>query len=315
MAVIRDLIKPPFANYDVVVYFGCALFSLPIIDHYLLKPNGFSFPTYQLGIGIEFADAAVSTLSLLFSVYLLGHIISYASSLLTEKFIETFLGKVSSAIIISTIKETKVKQEIVSAFIYRKFQQSLQVRNRKISFIRIILLLPFIPLFLIILWIGGFDYYKSRISPDTLAKIRHKAVNIGLCEVRLDEPWYKELEHYVINRNPVALSRMYNYLVISGIFRSLSAIFLACIWMELYYLVHFLITGHSHITVLASDIRFGAEKIFVFIALYTIYGFSVSSYMKFQRRYAEEALFAFLLTDWPEWNDRQTSSDYRTASP
>jgi hypothetical protein len=242
---------------------------------------------------------------------LLGHIISYASSLLTEKFIETFFGKVSSAIIISTVKETKVKQEVVSAFIFRKLQQSWQVRNRKLSIIRIILLLPVIPLFLLIIWIGGFDYYKSRISSETLAKIRHKAVNIGLCEVRLDDPWYKELEHYVINRHPVALSRMYNYLVISGIFRSLSAIFLACIWMEFYYLGHFLITGHYHVTVLASDVRFGAERIFAFIALYTIYGFSVSSYMKFQRRYAEEALFAFLLTDWPECNDRQTSLNDR----
>jgi len=90
---IKDIIKPPFANYDVVVYFGCALFSLPLIDHYVFKPTGFRFPTYQLNIGIPLADNAVSTLSLLFSVYLLGHIISYASSLLTEKSIETFLEK------------------------------------------------------------------------------------------------------------------------------------------------------------------------------------------------------------------------------
>lgn len=314
MADIRDLIKPPFANYDVVVYFGCALFSLPIIDHYILKPTGFRFPTYQLGIGIEFADTAISTLSLLFSVYLLGHIISYASSLLTEKFIETFFGKVSSAIIISTVKEKRVKQEVVSAFVFRKLQQSLEPRNRKLSIIRIMLLLPVTPLFFLISWLGGFDYYKSRISTETLSKIRRKAVNLGLCEIRLDEPWYKELEHYVINRHPVALSRMYNYLVISGIFRSLSAIFLACIWMEIYYLGHFLVTGHYHVTVIASDVRFGAERIFAFLGLYTVYGFSVSSYMKFQRRYAEEALFAFLLTDWPEWSDEPISHKKATIA-
>lgn len=309
------MIKPPFANYDVVVYFGCALFSLPIIDHYLLKPTGFRFPTYQLNIGIEFADTAVSTLSLLFSVYLLGHIISYASSLLTEKSIETFFGKVSSAIIISTVKERRFKKEVVSAFIFRKLQQSMELRNRKLSIVRLVILSPVIPLFLLIIWLGGFDYYKSRISLETLTKIRRKAVNLGLCEVRLDEPWYKELEHYVINRHPVALSRMYNYLVISGIFRSLSAIFLACIWMELYYLGHYLVTGHYHVTVLASDVRFGFERIFAFIALYIIYGFSVSSYMKFQRRYAEEALFAFLLTDWPEWSDEPVSHSQRTTTP
>jgi hypothetical protein len=132
MSAIRDLIKPPFANYDVVVYFGCALFSLPIIDHYILKPTGFRFPTYQLDIGIKFADTAVSTLSLLFSVYLLGHIISYASSLLTEKFIETFFGKVSSAIIISTFKDKKLHKEVVSAFIFRKIQQSFELKNLKL---------------------------------------------------------------------------------------------------------------------------------------------------------------------------------------
>lgn len=315
---LKDLIRPPFANYDVVVYFGCGLFSLPLIDHYVFKPTGFRFPTYQLNIGIPLADIAVSTLSLLFSVYLLGHIISYASSLLTEKSIESFFGKVSSAIMISAISDSYEKKEIISSFIWRNFKEYFKKKNIKTSILRMLFLIPVIPVFIIINWIGDFDYYKSRISPESFEKIRRKGRNLGLVNISLYSHWYKDIEHYVINRYPVALNRMYNYLVISGIFRSLSIIFLASIWMEAYFLIHYAFTGHYHITILSSDKTFGIERLFSIITLYVIYAFSVSSYMKFQRRYAEEALFAFLLTDWPDWIDsklpRSGVARYQSAS-
>jgi len=197
---------------------------------------------------------------------------------------------------------------MISAFIYRNFSKSLESGVRLLTIIRAVFLLPVIPLFILILLIDGFDYYKSRISSESFHKIRRKSKQLGLSEIRLENPWYKEIEHYVINRYPVALSRMYNYLVISGIFRSLSVIFLGSIWMEYYYFFHYFFTGHYHVTALASDITVGPERILALLALYVVYGFSVSSYMKFQRRYAEEALFAFLLTDWPECtNVRETS--------
>lgn len=295
MADLKDLIKPPFANYDIVVYFGCGLFSLPLINHYVVEPSGFRFPKFQLEIGTSFASQAVSTLSLLFAVYLLGHMIAFASSLLTEKSIESFFGKASSAILISAMVQERDKREIISGFIFSKTKKGFSSPHKKQAFIRLFVLIPVIPLYLFIYWIGGFSYYKSRISSFSINRLKKKASDIGICNVSLNRPWYKELEHYVMNRYPVAVSRMYNYLVISGIFRSLSIIFLWCIWMEIYYLIHFKISGHYHIDVLASDLKFGYERIMSIFALFVVYGFSVSSYMKFQRRYAEEAIFAFLM--------------------
>tara|TARA_R110002073_G_scaffold133476_1_gene280884 strand:+ start:497 stop:1393 length:897 start_codon:yes stop_codon:yes gene_type:complete len=297
VADIKDLIKPPFANYDVVVYFGCGLFSLPLINHYVVEPSGFRFPKFEFEIGTSFANQAVSTLSLLFAVYLLGHMIAFASSLLTEKSIESFFGKASSAILISTMAQERDHLELVTAFIFKKSKEGFRKPNKKLAICRFIILLPVIPLYLLIIWVGGFSYYKSRISYFSISRLRRKAVEKGICTVTLNGPWYKEIEHYVMNRYPIAVSRMYNYLVISGIFRSLSIIFLSCIWMEIYYLLHFSLSGHYHINVLASDLVFGYERFASILALFVVYGFSVSSYMKFQRRYAEEAIFAFLMSE------------------
>jgi len=159
---VRELVRPPFANYDVVVYFGCGLFALPLIYHYLVEPSQLRFPRFHFDLGMPFANEAISTLSLLFAVYLLGHIIAY--------------------------------------------------------------------------------------------------------------------------------------LVISGLFRSLSLLFLACIWAEAYYAAMCLMSGDYPLRPLLSDANTIPAHLFNIALLYTAFGFSISSYMKFQRRYAEEAIFAFVLS-------------------
>jgi hypothetical protein len=89
---------------------------------------------------------------------------------------------------------------------------------------------------------------------------------------------------------------MYNYLVISGLFRSLSLLFLACIWAEAYYAAMCLMSGDYPLRPLLSDANTIPAHLFNIALLYTAFGFSISSYMKFQRRYAEEAIFAFVLS-------------------
>jgi hypothetical protein len=89
---------------------------------------------------------------------------------------------------------------------------------------------------------------------------------------------------------------MYNYLVIAGLFRSLSVLFLASIWMEVYYLVYWMVDGEMLLKPLMSDSRAVGTHLFSILILYNVYGVTFSSYMKFQRRYAEEAIFAYVLT-------------------
>ena len=293
----RDLVKPPFANYDVVVYFGCGLFALPLINHYVVDPTGLRFPSFDFDIGISIAQDAVSILSLLFSVYLLGHIISYCPSLFIEKAINTFFGKTSSAIILSTWSEKKDRPELRDAWRASRRAKAFRRGRRIQNTVRTVAIAPAIPLVWMVNYIGGFDFYHSRVPRKVIFQARRKLIKMGYGPAGLNDPWYKILEHYVINRYPATTARMYNYLVISGIFRSLSFLFLVCLWFQYYYTLHGLIHGDMPVDALLTDSVTVVYQIIAFALLYTVLGFCLASYMKFARRYAEEAIFAFVLAD------------------
>jgi len=54
-----------------------------------------------------------------------------------------------------------------------------------------------------------------------LAKKKFQNIGLDGTRIDIDGKWYKSLEYYVINKMPSAGTRMYNYLVISGLFRTL----------------------------------------------------------------------------------------------
>lgn len=291
----KELIRPPFANYDVVVYFGGGLFALPLINHYFIEPFDYRFPRFTFDIGYPFANDAVSLLSLLFSVYLLGHIISYCSSVFIEKSLDVFNGKVSSAILLSSYYQPTKRQELINAWVYDHFKRAFVKGERLKNGLRLAAHLPVVPLYIALDYIDGFEYFKSRIPRHViyLAKEKFKSDNLGTISLR--KPWYKTLEAFVIANNPNATSRMYNYLVISGLFRSLSFMFLMCIWAEILYWTAPTWFDVPIVNPLLSDERSFATGTFGFALLYIAYTFSHSSYAKFQRRYAEEAIFAYVL--------------------
>lgn len=292
---IKEAVKPPFANYDIVVYFGGGLFALPLINHYFVEPSSFRFPRFTFDIGYAFANDAISLLSLLFSVYLLGHIISYCSSLVIERAINEFNGKVSSAILISSYSGRANHDELVNSWIYGRLGIAFRKGRRFQNGLRLFAHLPAIPLYLLIDVTGGYDYFRSRIPRHIVYLAKKRFVEDGLGTISLNSQWYKTLEHWVINNNPLATGRMYNYLVISGLFRSLSFMFLACLWGELYYLTYLYLIGSTPLKALMSDGSGLLARSLGVILLYVAYAFSHSSYMKFQRRYAEEAIFAYVL--------------------
>ena len=117
---IKDLVKPPFANYDIVVYFGCGLFSLPFIMHYIgslrVSPTSFNF-----GIEPAIVSTVVTTLTVLFSVYILGHIIAYVGSQFIEKVMDSFLGKASTIVLLGR----KGRQGVLTHLIRDQLRQGV----------------------------------------------------------------------------------------------------------------------------------------------------------------------------------------------
>lgn len=295
MADLKELIKPPFANYDVVVYFGCGLFSLPFIFHYIAPPTEAGFLAFEVSTGVPFADSAIVTLFALFAVYIVGHLLAFLSSIFIEKTVDLLLGKTSSATILGYRRKDLESFDEIKDWIKRRWRLAWSKGSRSRSFIRFAFLFPVIPSFVFAYAVKWFGYFTSRLPRHVYDKITERLRNLELATPGLTREWYKAAEHFVINNDPGAVPRMYNYLVISGLFRSLSFLFACCAWMELFRAVGALYQEMFLHDTIRNFAPFA--KWFMYNALFA---FSLTSYIKFSRRYAEEMLFAFALRKSPE---------------
>ncbi|MEO6360747.1 MAG: hypothetical protein ABIO43_09250 [Sphingomicrobium sp.] len=296
--ILKSAVKPPFANYDIVVYFGCGLFLLPFLRHYVVEPFGLRFPIFNFQIGIEFVDGLITALSLLFAVYILGHVIAYGGSQLIEKAVDAALDGKTSAIVNSASKATDdQRKSLLRARLRSGWRRSWSKQGWFTALIRYGTHFPAAIAYGLIYILGMFGFYSTRVEPTLFdaAATRLRNLKLGI-EVGEDGRWFKALEAVVINKQPVATARMYNYLVISGLFRSIALIFLFALWMELLHLVLWKVCGWEHIGFFLSDRGGVLRWLFGYFVLTTLYCFALFSFLKFQRRYVEDAIFAFVLS-------------------
>lgn len=291
--IIKDLIKPPFANYDVVVYFGCGIFFLPFLFHYI-GPDKLKILSFQFDIQPPFAAVVVSSLSILFGVYILGHMIAYAGSQFVQRLMDSFFGKTSTVIILGS------RDGGGSNAMFRKRVWDCAAywwkKSKYVYVYRLFFHLPVLMPYIILYEFGSFGFYRTRVSDKVMetAKAAFKSWKLPGGPVDENHAWYKALEAYVLNYCPVATARMYNYLVIFGVFRSLCVIFLFALWFEAAYLVDFAVRGVSHPALFALGLQSPLGQGVSYCVLVTLYIFSLFSFLKFQRRYVEEAIFAFI---------------------
>ena len=294
---LKDLVRPPFANYDVVVYFGCGLFVVPFVNRYLVVPLGLHWPTFRILGADVVTGEIISGLSLLVFVYVIGHVIAYLASQIIEKTIDRFLGKVSTAVTFLTVGRPGIRNSKIRSHIWHRIQTIRNDRAIVASFSRAIFHIPAIFAYILIGAFGIFGYFNSRMSLHTVAALKDRIRELGIPQLTLspNKPWFKPVEYFVINRVPSAIPRMYNYLVIGGLFRSLSFIFLMSMWAVAIHAIFAHFKGQWRIPPL-SGMAGGSAYFWEFFSLQALYVFSLFSYIKFQRRYAEEALFAFLFS-------------------
>ena len=293
MSELKDLVRPPFANYDVVVYFGGGLFFIPFLIRYFLNPFNAKFPQFQISMQSDIASEAISLLSLLFSIYILGHLLAYLGSQLIEKTIDRYLGKISTSIIFSSLSNSSNRNTVVRSLIFDRVK-NIRSENATLSTaVRTIFHAPLTFHYFLSFVFGIFGYYETRISSEVMSMVREKYSRdiVPGSHFTARSKWFKPLEYYVINRYPSAVPRMYNYLVIAGLFRSLCLIFITASWFILYYIVHYMVDGEWLLgpLFLWSGTGSGIIELFIMSSLAT---FCLFSYVKFQRRYAEEAIMA-----------------------
>ena len=223
--------------------------------------------------------------------------LAYAASFIIEKSVNIALGKISSAIVISTLVHPREQSSTIKRWIARRVRGAFSRYSKFWLIFRILILTPSIPFIIISFWLDTFDYYKSRIPKAVFTQIKKRAREKNYGTIGLRTKWYKIIEHDVINNNQLATQRMYNYLVISGIFRSIGFVFLLCSWAEFYYGIHKIIDHHEYTKAIMSDVTYNYNHLLMYVIYNILFMFCTTAYIKFSRRYVEEALFAFALTD------------------
>jgi hypothetical protein len=297
--------KAPFANYDLIVYFGGGLFAILIFWKYIALPlHIFDFSNIAASTSLSLVQDVTYLLILGVCAYVLGHLVSYQSSYFIEGFIERTLGKFSKLIEITTVdaskRSKKLKNEIWTNTKDRLFFRSrIPFVNRTVPipwFLPTFFHLPVMPWYAFVLLSNLFDFADTRLPSRMVTRVKSEVIRCFPEVGTQDRQWFRWVEYYTAYNRPVAAASMYNYLVIFGLMRSLSYLFLLAIWLQIAHLAWAYYSGQS----LISHGPNGAIGwALYFLVLYVAYITTVTSYCKFFRRYIEEAIMGFLLEDYP----------------
>ena len=293
--------RMPFTVYDIIGYLAPGLLTLVFILALPPPLEAFSFlPSYtelRDGIGAYGATEKIifAVILLIFS-YLIGHLISFLSSITIERFLVIWEGYPSAWAFRNYLKANWFELAYTSQ--KKITEDSGQAENNSLlssireaqSFTSFTLLHVFLlPLTVGFIASAVIGARRSVIKPlpdsiiiDALfhtdqigAPIKSKTIgtaNVG--------DWFKWANAYVINTNNIAFLRMYNYLTLYGFMRSTVFVFNLVSWNVI---ITHLNTTPSPEAVVQDGLVISC------VAITTI---SFLSYIKFYRRYTEEAIYA-----------------------
>ncbi len=300
----KSFFKPPFAAYDIIVYFGMGLFTVPFIDYFIFKPLKIRLPKINYELTGSLTVDIISGLSLLFVIYIIGHAIVYLSGQFIQKPMEVIFGKTSRVVLFSHSVEPQKRNLVFRTHIQDNIRRMWQAGGWKTDLARLAFHLPICILYLLV-FRGIFGYYYSRIPECIFEDIAKKSDEMGFpCpEDTHRSRWFSPIRFFIINNCPGAASRMFNFFTTMSLLRSLCFLFLLAIWLQGYTFVHEMIDG-ARIT-LPKPERYSTgndwkDNIPLLILLYGCYLTSWLAYLRFQRRYIEETLYAFAFYKEPK---------------
>ena len=289
--------KVPFASYDIAVYFGVGIIVLPFLIYVIdaievIKQNSSIFDDS----GLSFTFNTFVIVFGLFSAYSIGHIIALLSSYIVEKFIHYWLGYPSDVWKKFAPGEDAEYFNHVKAHIKDRASLPLIIGL-------VILYLPIIVPIIFIYLFKLFGFYRPKLPIELASKLELKLKstlddfvfkNDDGVETKIF--WMKIVEHEVANNNPMGYARLYNYLVIFGVLRSLALVFLIVSWF-------FILPPISDWKGAGiGNLEFDSYRLQMFLIFSAVTTLTFIGFSKFNRRFFEEAVYAFTLV---QENDRQ----------
>lgn len=288
----------PFATYDLVVYLGggASLFALFMCYFDVSVRVSSENDNYASIIGI-----IIATVGSLFVVYVIGHSLAFVASMFVEGLAYSTFGYPSKVYQrISSLPPDEngfvpTRQEMRKIFLQNSMKSFSS--SKSIFLIRALALLPVAisGISIVILGFVGFATPKlPRGLPELLsAKIRKSSLSSTISKCGPD--YFKIIEHHAVANNPSTFARMYNYLTIYGLLRSGVVILTGAFWMEInqIYITKFslpTIQLPSYLVMHQRNGSFGLLMVITFAIAATYF-----CYIKFNRRYFEEAMLGFCL--------------------
>jgi hypothetical protein len=287
---VEDVKRLPFANYDIVVYLGVGILALPLARDFIVTPLGLGLPPLIVTSDSDFVRAAFETLYLLFVGYAVGHGIAYVSSYFVERFIHEWL---------------RYPSDVWLSLSNRKGDTPFEVFNSSITTTPISLAsiltaafhLPLWPVYAIVHATGSFGFYTPKLDSSFLPIVRAKVAALQLpTPITHRSRWPKTLEHYVANNSPLGYTRLYNYLVIFGLLRSLAFLLILLTWVRLIgiFTDPARAANGKFLGLVPTSPTFSDWVTYCAMALFA--GLMMMAFGKFNRRFFEECVYAFVMT-------------------
>lgn len=289
--------KLPFASYDTVVYFGggTSLFTILYIYFPLnlevLPKNPTTFGEY----GIFFLLA----IGCVFLVYAIGHALAFASSTLVEGLAHRTYGYPSLIYEHVVNSRSTPPRQSARRYFFQNTWGGFSKGAWVTSVIRFVFGLPIFIASLVTARVNFVGYFLPKIPEGATKLYADKLVDRDLHKYidPFTQNWFKIIEHYVIANVPDTWRRMYNYMMIYGLLRSSTLLLLVAFWLEVNQIIvtkfdFYIFPTPSYIGIRPRDGMFGT-LIFLAVCASTTY----FCFVKFSRRYFEEALLGFSLKE------------------
>jgi hypothetical protein len=287
---MEDVRRLPFANYDILVYLGVGILALPLARELLIVPLGLTLPVVTTPTDSAFVRAAFETLYLLFTGYALGHVIAYVSSYFVERFIHEWLRYPSDVWLSLGNRRAATRFSIFNSNI-NTTEVSLA------SLLTGLFHLPLWPIYALVHASDSFGFYTPKLDAAFLPSVRAKVAKLGIpTPVTHRSNWAKSLEHYVANNSALGYARLYNYLVIFGVLRSLAFILILLSWVKL-LAMYVGVNRAANGTVSGVVFRPASAEDWIGYAVISAFAaLTVMAFGKFNRRFFEECVYAFVMT-------------------
>lgn len=281
----------PFATYDLVVYFTTGIIFGFLINILLLRPIGLDVIEPNVAGGASLVYSVLSIIAYLLAGYVIGHILAFIASHIIEKFVHQMLGYPSD--LYASLARTGLEdnRDVFSSSVKNYYKKRFFIVN-------LIIHLPALPAYFLIWLAGAYGFYYPKIPLALFSRLEEKVSSLELgVDLSDGSRWIKIVEHYVANHCNIAYQRLYNYLVIFGLLRSVSLLTLISLWLFIFYRIcsEFHYYFRSPIFIKISSLSL-LQGIIVYIGLCGFHTLTLMAFSKFNRRFFEEAVYAFLLS-------------------